>query len=137
MHSTTTGNMFYTYVKKKKNSGSLHWKIYTSTTIPRNGLITHAFPTMRFAYRKVENYSLQIQSSGCVPLLYLLHESFHHFGLPTGSFPAGSIIPFSCLEIIIQGSERVSENTPAQVLGISGYYDIIDDYKNIYIFNNN
>lgn len=40
------------------------------------------------------------------------------------------------LEIIIQGSERVSENTPAQVLGISGYYDVIDDYKNIYIFNN-
>ena len=40
------------------------------------------------------------------------------------------------LEIIIQGTERVSENTPPQIMGISGYYDVIDSYKNIYIFNN-
>ena len=40
------------------------------------------------------------------------------------------------LEIILQGSERVSENTPPQIVGISGYYDVIDNYKNIYIFNN-
>ena len=39
------------------------------------------------------------------------------------------------LEIIVQGSERVTENTPAQVMGIHGYYDVIDNYKNIYIFN--
>ena len=32
------------------------------------------------------------------------------------------------LEIIVHGEERVSENTPAQKYGISGYYDTIDSY---------
>ena len=40
------------------------------------------------------------------------------------------------LEIIVHGEERVSENTPAQKYGISGYYDTIDSYRNIYIYNN-
>ena len=40
------------------------------------------------------------------------------------------------LEIIVHGEERVGEKTPAQKYGISGYYDTIDSYRNIYIYNN-
>ncbi len=40
------------------------------------------------------------------------------------------------LEIIVHGAERVSENTPPQVYGVSGYYDVVSNYKNIYVIGN-
>ena len=140
----SSGKTYYVSASGNDNNDGLSESTPIKTTKKLNKLSLVAGDTIAFKRGEIfTGASLEINASGSDenPITVCSYGSGDKPKILAQQYDAikftnASNLVIRDLEIIVHGAERVSENTPAQVYGISGYYDVIDNYKNVYIYNN-